>query len=127
MAVHVPLSFESKTEARVLMITSNNVLTPSDGRPVAEPSQDMVLGCYFLTKEPADFEQAEVKAKAGRVGSGAELDMGLATKRLAYHSPVHFWDETGWVYTTAGRVIFHSILPHRIRRGGVPKQVMRKS
>src|SRR5436190_2097383 len=64
MAVHVPLSFESQLEARVLMISSNNILKPSDGRPVAEPSQDMVLGCYFLTKEPADFEQAEVKAKA---------------------------------------------------------------
>src|SRR2546427_2537403 len=44
MAVHVPLSFEAQLEARVLMISSNNVLKPSDGRPVAEPSQDMVLG-----------------------------------------------------------------------------------
>src|SRR5947199_2520118 len=126
MAVHVPLSFESQTEARVLMISSNNVLKPSDGRPVAEPSQDMVLGCYFLTKEPADFEQAEVKAKAAHVSSLAELDMGLATKRLAYHSPVHFWDDVRWVYTTAGRVIFHSIVPEGIRREGVLHQVMRK-
>src|SRR5437879_5920343 len=126
MAVHVPLSFESQTEARVLMISSNNVLKPSDGRPVAEPSQDMVLGCYFLTKEPADFEQAEVKAKAAHVSSLAELDMGLATKRLAYHSPVHFWDDARWVYTTAGRVIFHSILPEGIRREGFLNQVMRK-
>src|SRR6266568_1276522 len=126
MAVHLPLSFESQTEARVLMISSNNVLKPSDGRPVAEPSQDMVLGCYFLTKEPADFEQAEVKAKAAHVSSLAELDMGLATKRLAYHSPVHFWDDVRWVYTTAGRVIFHSILPDGIRREGFLNQVMRK-
>src|SRR2546422_6628515 len=74
MAVHVPLSFESQIEARLLMISSNNILKPSDGRPVAEPSQDMVLGCYFLTKEPADFEQAEVKAKAAHVSSLAELD-----------------------------------------------------
>src|SRR6266545_4896919 len=126
MAVHVPLSFESQTEARVLMISSNNVLKPSDGRPVAEPSQDMVLGCYFLTKEPADFEQAEAKARAPRVGSLAELDMGLATKRLAYHSPVHFWDEPRWVYTTAGRVIFNSILPETLRREGFLNQAMRK-
>src|SRR2546427_2808590 len=126
MAVHVPLSFESQIEARLLMISSNNVLKPSDGRPVAEPSQDMVLGCYFLTKEPADFEQAEVKAKAARVGSLAELDMGLATKRLAYHSPVHFWDDTRWVYTTAGRAIFHSILPEGIRREGLLNQAIRK-
>ncbi len=126
MAVHVPLSFESQIEARVLMISSNNILKPSDGRPVAEPSQDMVLGCYFLTKEPADFEQAEVKAGAPRVGSLAELDMGLATKRLAYHSPLHFWDEPHWVYTTAGRVIFNSILPEMLRREGFQNQVMRK-
>ncbi len=134
MAVHVPLSFESQLESRLLMISSNNVLKPSDGRPVAEPSQDMVLGCYFLTKEPADFEQAEVKAKAERRGSLAELDMGLAIKRLGYHSPLHFWDqpptEVGragrWVYTTVGRVIFNSILPDLLRREGFRNQVMRK-
>src|SRR5438105_1342872 len=115
-------------EARLPMISSNNVLKPSDGRPVAEPSQDMVLGCYFLTKEPSDFEQAEVKAKAERLGSLAELDMGLATKRLSYHSPVHFWsaDDTRWVYTTIGRVIFNSILPEGIRREGFRNLVMRK-
>ena len=134
MAVHVPLSFESQLESRLLMISSNNVLKPSDGRPVAEPSQDMVLGCYFLTKEPADFEQAEVKAKAERLGSLAELDMGLAIKRLGYHSPLHFWDqpptEVGragrWEYTTVGRVIFNSILPDLLRREGFRNQVMRK-
>src|SRR5213080_4524739 len=129
MAVHVPLSFESQVEARLLMISSNNVLKPSDGRPVAEPSQDMVLGCYFLTKEPADFEQPEVKARAPRLASLAELDMGLATKRLAYHSPVHHWSQPPgeWVYTTAGRVIFNSILPEGLRREqGYQNQVMRK-
>src|SRR5438067_375694 len=70
MAVHVPLSFEAQLEARLLMISSNNILKPSDGRPVAEPSQDMVLGCHFLTKEPADFE-ARLQT-APRVGSHAE-------------------------------------------------------
>jgi DNA-directed RNA polymerase subunit beta' len=129
MAVHVPLSFESQLESRLLMISSNNVLKPSDGRPVAEPSQDMVLGCYFLTKEPADFEQADVKAGAHRLGSLAELDMGLATKQLSYHSPLHYWAEPpgAWVYTTAGRVIFNSILPEGLRReGGFQNQAMRK-
>ena len=64
MAVHVPLSFEAQIEARVLMISSNNILKPSDGRPVAEPSQDMVLGCYFLTKLPPGFEEELRKAGA---------------------------------------------------------------
>src|ERR1700741_161124 len=96
MAVHVPLSFEAQLEARLLMISSNNVLKPSDGRPVAEPSQDMVLGCYFLTKEPVDFEAR--LAKAPRVGEVAELEMGLATKHIDFHSPVWFWHpRSGWV------------------------------
>ena len=127
MAVHVPLSFEAQLEARLLMISSNNVLKPSDGRPVAEPSQDMVLGCYFLTKEPADFKEAE--ARAPRVGSLAELEMGLATTRIEFHSPLWFWSEPPgeWLYTTAGRVIFNSILPEGLRRdSGFQNQGMRK-
>jgi len=132
MAVHVPLSFESQLEARLLMISSNNVLKPSDGRPVAEPSQDMVLGCYFLTKEPMEFEARLVKAP--RVGSMAELEMGLAVKRLAFHSPVQYWyvppvdaGPAGWVATTAGRVIFNSILPDMLRKDlGFQNKAMRK-
>ena len=53
MAVHVPLSIEAQIEARVLMMSINNVLSPANGRPLAIPSQDMVLGCYWLTKERA--------------------------------------------------------------------------
>jgi len=125
MAVHVPLSFESQLEARLLMISSNNVLKPSDGRPVAEPSQDMVLGCYFLTKEPVNFEQA--RATAPHIGNAAELEMGLATKRLNFHSPVHFHVDGKWVATTAGRVIFNSILPAAlIATLGYQNKVMRK-
>jgi DNA-directed RNA polymerase subunit beta' len=51
MAVHVPLSFEAQLEARVLMFSTNNILSPSSGRPIATPSQDIVLGCYFVTKD----------------------------------------------------------------------------
>src|SRR5438094_2047099 len=128
MAVHVPLSFEAQIEARVLMISSNNVLKPSDGRPVAEPSQDMVLGCYFLTKERGDLDQAATKQRAPRVAAPADLDTGLATKRLEYHTPLHYWsDPPGeWVYTTAGRVVFNSILPEGLRRAGFENRVMRK-
>src|SRR5438477_199912 len=130
MAVHVPLSFESQIEARVLMLSSNNVLKPSDGRPVAEPSQDMVLGCYFLTKEPVDME-ARLPA-ASRLSSLAEIEMGLESKRFTYHSPVHFWHaapgaKPAWVPTTVGRVIFNSILPEVLRaEQGFQNKVMRK-
>ena len=65
MAVHVPLSFEAQIEARVLMLSANNILKPSDGRPVAEPSQDIVLGCYVATKAPPGFD-ALVKDPAQR-------------------------------------------------------------
>jgi len=127
MAVHVPLSFEAQLEARLLMISSNNILKPSDGRPVAEPSQDMVLGCHFLTKEPADFE-ASLKS-APRMGTMAELEMSLALKRLDYHGPVQWWHETTkrWIGTTAGRVIFNSIIPAGLIRDlGFQNKVMRK-
>ena len=53
MAVHVPLSIEAQIEARVLMMSINNILSPANGKPIAVPSQDMVLGCYWLTKERA--------------------------------------------------------------------------
>src|SRR5690606_23828577 len=91
MAVHVPLSFEAQLEARVLMVSSNNILKPSDGRPIAEPSQDMVLGSYFLTKLPPGHEEElrvagpdgieAVKDRlwkdASHYGSIAELEMAL--------------------------------------------------
>jgi DNA-directed RNA polymerase subunit beta' len=121
MAVHVPLSFESQLEARVLMISSNNVLKPSDGRPVAEPSQDMVLGCYFLTKEPADFEKR--LKDAPYVGTIAEVEMGITNGKLDFHTPLYFryeppadadGQEAQWIPTTAGRVLFNSILPRRV-------------
>src|SRR6187397_2114903 len=105
MAVHVPLSFEAQLEARLLMISSNNVLKPSDGRPVAEPSQDMVLGSYFLTKLPSGFEeemrrgggakQDETKARlwkdARHFGSLAELEMALLSGAAHYHTAIYFW------------------------------------
>jgi DNA-directed RNA polymerase subunit beta' len=134
MAVHVPLSFESQLEARVLMISSNNVLKPSDGRPVAEPSQDMVLGCYFLTKPPADYSE-RIK-DAPYVGSLSEVEMGLATERLSFHSPIRFWYQPppeaensapNWIETTAGRVVFNSILPRRLLAElGFQNAIMRK-
>ncbi|HKT08104.1 MAG TPA: DNA-directed RNA polymerase subunit beta' [Gemmatimonadaceae bacterium] len=113
MAVHVPLSFESQLESRLLMLSSNNILKPSDGRPVAEPSQDIVLGCYFLTKAPLDFE-AKLK-NAPRYSTQAEVEMGLALGNVQFQSPVRYLvrDARGarWVDTTVGRVLFNSIVP----------------
>jgi len=150
MAVHVPLSFEAQLEARVLMLSSNNILLPSNGRPVASPSQDMVIGCYYLTKAPlevADAEDtlsqprasrerrdkaeatlAEIYAAAPHFGRFAEAETALAGDRVQYRTPCWFWverrriageavDESArgkWIRTTAGRVIFNSVVPEEM-------------
>ena len=142
MAVHVPLSFEAQLEARMLMISSNNILKPSDGRPVAEPSQDMVLGSYFLTKlprgaeEPKDGKPAPAWDKAKHYGSLAEIELALLHRRISFHTAIHFWyqpprDATEpkprWVRSTAGRVLFNSILPRQVvANHGFRNDLMRK-
>jgi DNA-directed RNA polymerase subunit beta' len=115
MAVHVPLSFEAQLEARVLMLSSNNILLPSNGRPVASPSQDLVIGCYYLTKSPLrvqDAEEAvavrggardqkekakqvlaEVYGAAPRYGRFAEAESALALGHVRFHTPCWFWYE----------------------------------
>src|SRR5687767_11472147 len=114
MAVHVPLSFEAQLESRLLMLSSNNILKPSDGRPVAEPSQDIVLGCYFATKAPADFANAQPTIRASLV---ADIEMRLATGSIKLPTPVLWYvkgedgDRGEWVKTTAGRVMFNAIVP----------------
>ena len=149
MAVHVPLSFESQLEARLLMVSSNNILKPSDGRPVAEPSQDMVLGSYWLTKLPAGYEE-ELRKGAGKLeetkgrlwkgakhyGSIAELEMALMSGSIGYHGAIHFWfvppfdaidREPRWIRTTVGRVLFNNILPRRtVAELGFRDDVMKK-
>ncbi len=141
MAVHVPLSFEAQLEARLLMISSNNVLRPSDGRPVVEPSQDMVLGSYWLTKLPPDFEEkladratreavrAELWKDARHFTTLAEIEMALEHGAVTHHSPVWWWFQPpagaadpgdGWVATTVGRVLFNGILPEELLRDVAP-------
>ena len=116
MAVHVPLSFEAQLECRLLMLSSNNILKPSDGRPVAEPSQDIVLGCYFATKEPADYDK-QIKT-ARRFSNVAEVEIALAQDRVNFHTAIKFWvddiDGARWVETTAGRAMFNAIIPKEL-------------
>src|SRR5580765_147325 len=120
MAVHVPLSFEAQLEARLLMLSSNNILKPSDGRPVAEPSQDIVLGCYFATKAPANYNTVQDK-ELRRFTEVAEIEMELALNRLTRHSAVFYFvrdtvTDAGnrWEKTTAGRVLFNAIVPKEL-------------
>jgi DNA-directed RNA polymerase subunit beta' len=115
MAVHVPLSFEAQLESRLLMLSSNNILKPSDGRPVAEPSQDIVLGCYFATKAPADFANA---VPTRRVMHASDVEMQVSMGAIKLPTVVLFWvnDSNGarWEKTTAGRVLFNAIVPTQL-------------
>jgi DNA-directed RNA polymerase subunit beta' len=114
MAVHVPLSAEAQSEARFLMLAAGNLLKPSDGRPVAVPTQDMVLGAYYLTKVKEDERGA---GKAFRDPNEAimayqEGDIGLhAPIRVRMTREVGGETLTKLVETTAGRIIFNEPIP----------------
>ena len=119
MAVHVPLSFEAQIESRVLMLSSNNILKPSDGRPVAEPSQDIVLGCYVATKAPIGFD-ALLKDPALAMKLPAytvidEIEMAISNNRIDFYSAIRWYERRAetpeWIITTTGRVLFNSIVP----------------
>jgi DNA-directed RNA polymerase subunit beta' len=109
MAVHVPLSFDAQLEARILMLSSHNILSPSNGAPIVTPTQDQVLGCYYLTK-----------SKAGDVGEGLrfsaldEVIIAYNHGRVGLHARVHVRIDGKVVETTTGRVIFNQIVPREI-------------
>ncbi|MFV0498940.1 MAG: DNA-directed RNA polymerase subunit beta' [Bacilli bacterium] len=117
MAVHVPLSVEAQTEARLLMLSSNNILNPKDGKPVVTPSQDMVLGNYYLTMEVSDPErEGNVYLDADEVSIALQNDfihlhtrIILPAKSLNNLSFTKEQNES-YIVTTPGKLIFNSIL-----------------
>ena len=107
MAVHVPLSAEAKMEAWLLMLSSHNILHPATGSPIAIPSQDMVLGCYFLTR-PRKGSIGE----GTRFGSYHEAVLAFENSEVDLHSYVDVRLDGKWVEeTTLGRIIFNEKLP----------------
>src|SRR6476661_801893 len=89
MAVHLPLSIEAQVEASVLMMSTNNVFSPANGQPIITPSQDIVMGCYYLTAARGE-EGDKVEAGDGmKFHSPAELFTAFALKRVGVHAPVH--------------------------------------
>ena len=120
MAVHLPLSFEAQLECRVLMMSSNNILKPADGKPVATPSQDMVLGIHYVTKLADDHE--ERVEEAPWYSKIHEVELGLVNGwfntpagATDYHYPIHFLYGGEWLETTVGRVLFNAIIPDQLR------------
>src|SRR5258705_809102 len=111
MAVHLPLSAEAQAEARILMLSSNNILSPASGRPLATPTQDMVLGIYFLTYSTADLrsmEAAKIKPHPRRFDSADEIEVALEMKAVGLQEPIEFRFNGELHLTTPGRVVFNS-------------------
>ena len=129
MAVHVPLSSAAQEEARTMMLSTANLLSPADGSPVVAPTQDMVLGCYYLTMDPPELKGKAAKNQKIRMFASEEeaiLSYQLREKTgVTLHEPVDaevlMWDaeledfRPERVRTTVGRVIFNQILPDQLR------------
>jgi DNA-directed RNA polymerase subunit beta' len=121
MAVHVPLSLEAQLEARVLMMSTNNILSPANGRPIIVPSQDMVLGLYHLSLAK-DNEPGEGKLFADVGEIEAALDAGKVTLHAKVKARYAESDEHGVVHTkvidtTPGRMKIAALLPHHPQIG----------
>jgi DNA-directed RNA polymerase subunit beta' len=119
MAVHVPLSLEAQLEARVLMMSTNNILSPANGKPIIVPSQDIVLGLYYLSLETAEYRATEDN-KASAFGTIGEIDFALAAKAIKLHDKIRARMELiqpdgsrkrQIVVTTPGRMLIGQILP----------------
>ena len=109
MAVHVPLSLEAQMEARMLMLASHNILHPANGQPIAVPSQDMILGAYYLTKvKNSDLGEGKI------FGSIDEVVIAYENRVVGLHAKINLKHKDSWFKdTTVGRAIFNSILPRR--------------
>src|SRR5687767_5583219 len=116
MAVHLPLSYESQLEARVLMLASNNILKPADGKPIASPTQDIVLGCYYLTHDPHDRHPTKKVGKEEipdiRIfATDEEVDMAYEAGLVGLHDRIRIKKDNRIIEATVGRVIFNRIIP----------------
>ncbi|MGI6239865.1 MAG: DNA-directed RNA polymerase subunit beta', partial [Christensenellales bacterium] len=125
MAVHVPLSMEAQAEARFLMLSANNILKPQDGKPVVSPTQDMVLGCYYLT-----LIREGMKGEGMRFTDVDEALMAYDTGELSLQAKCHIRmtrtfegkEYHRMVETSIGRVIFNEAIPQDM--GGQPRETI---
>jgi DNA-directed RNA polymerase subunit beta' len=118
MAVHLPLSAEAQAEARILMLSSNNVLSPSSGRPLATPTQDMVLGGYYLTYSEEDLTQADaekLKPRPKRFQSEEEVELAVESEQVGLQQPIEYRWNGDLILTTPGRVIFNTEVERAIQ------------
>jgi DNA-directed RNA polymerase subunit beta' len=121
MAVHVPLSIEAQIEARVLMMSVNNLLSPAHGRPIVYPTQDMVLGVYYITKE-----RKGVKGEGMVFADPEELRSAYDAGVVSEHARVKVRIDGKLVDTTVGRVLFWEIVPKGISFDLINKVLTKK-
>ncbi|MGH2979288.1 MAG: DNA-directed RNA polymerase subunit beta', partial [Solirubrobacterales bacterium] len=113
MAVHIPLSAEAQAEARILMLSANNILSPAHGGPLATPTQDMVLGVYYLTygPDPAELEQIDpekVKPRPHIYRTAQEAELAYEDKQVRLQDIARYRPAAGHhVTTTVGRILFN--------------------
>jgi DNA-directed RNA polymerase subunit beta' len=130
MAVHVPLSSAAQEEAREMMLSTANLLSPADGSPVVAPTQDMVLGCYYLTLDPPDGADQKVRLFADEEEAIRAYQLRSVTLHQPIVTEIKAWDPEAQtlraerMQTTVGRVIFNQILPDKLRYNNV---VMRRA
>ena len=106
MAVHIPLSYEAQVETKILMLSSHNILSPASGKPIVVPSQDIVLGCYYLTKaKPGD------KGEGKYFSSANEVLIAFESGSIGLHARIKVRIEGKTIETTTGRVLFNEIVP----------------
>ncbi len=109
MAVHVPLSADAQLEASILMLSTHNILSPQNGNPIIVPNQELILGCYYLTKElKGDLGEGKM------FSSPEEVLIAHANKRVGMHARIKVRMNGEIVQTTTGRVIFNQIIPEGI-------------
>jgi len=121
MAVHLPLSIEAQVEAHTLMMSTHNIFSPSNGAPIISPSQDVVMGSYYLTMKVPDckgdgmifssMEEVETAYAAGKVGTHARITLRLPPARCLREEMAQPKSNGKRIETTVGRVIFNMILP----------------
>ncbi len=127
MAVHLPLSAEAQAEARVLMLSSNNILSPASGRPLATPTQDMVLGAYFLTYCRYDLQSATAEKIAKEIGAKGlrrfrteeDVEFSIASNQVGVQDPIEYEWHGERLLTTPGRVIFNAEVERALTEAGV--------
>src|SRR5262245_22652639 len=115
MAVHVPLSMEAQLEAQVLMLSANNILSPSNGAPVAVPTQDMVLGIYYLTKERLGTPEHPVRGEGRLFADAEEVRIAYDNEDVDLQARIKLRWRGDVIETTVGRTLFNEIVPEALR------------